>query len=105
MVREPQVVPAPLFGGGDQLLQGVDAVAVVGVDVEAPPDILRGNEARQAILPPGLDLPQALPQLGGYQGQSQAPVDVGLFPAGLEDAFGPQSLGGELQVMLPGQVL
>ena len=68
VVREPQVAPAPLFGGGDQLLQGIDPVAVVGVDVEAAPDILGGNEAGQAVLPPGLDLPQALPQLRAGSG-------------------------------------
>ena len=72
--------------------------------MEAAPDILGGNEAGQAVLPPGLDLAQALPQLRRYQGQSQAPVNVVFFPGGLEYAFGPQSLGGKLQVMLPGQV-
>jgi len=52
-------------------------------------------------LSPGSISPQALPHSGG-SGATPTPVNVGLFPGGLESAVGQQSLGGELQVMLPG---
>ena len=70
--------------------------------MEAPLDILRGNEAGQPVLPPGLDLAQALPQLRRDQGQSQALVNVRLFPAGLEDCRRPTIPGGSAPGDAPG---
>ena len=56
VVRQPQELPTPLLGRSRQFRQGIDPIAVMGMDVQAAPHILRLYETGKLPLVRGFQL-------------------------------------------------